>query len=276
MKDIILDSVPLLDKQYQGMQIADDITWTKIWNAVKLEIENNEPGLKVGSAEYFDAVNYRFNEIIDKTQVVDTVMHRSDSMRQSDSSWKILTAFMSEPTKSYNLLLNAVEKYNADKSAENKKVLLRTFSAWTATMLVNTLVISMLDMWRRKEDDKETFKDKWIDNILNDVTGYVPIVRDIYSLFEGYSVKRMEYNGIERIVRAINRSKKYIEEIAEDKKHSYPLRLITKDWIESIAYIFGVGAINVSKDLEALLRNYTRWIDDEGAINEIYEFMFKK
>ena len=276
MKDIILDSVPLLDKQYQGMQIADDITWTKIWNAVKLEIEDTEPGLKVGSAEYFDAVNYRFNEIIDRTQVVDTVMHRSDAMRQSDSSWKILTAFMSEPTKSYNLLLNAVEKYNTNKSAENKKVLLRTFSAWTATMLVNTLVISMLDMWRRKEDDKETFKDKWIDNILNDVTGYVPIVRDIYSLFEGYSVKRMEYNGIERIVRAINRSKKYIEEIAEDKKHSYPLRLITKDWIESVAYVFGVGAINVSKDLEALLRNYTRWIDDEGAINEIYEFMFKK
>ncbi|MFA5527764.1 MAG: hypothetical protein WC996_04040 [Peptostreptococcales bacterium] len=276
MKDIILDSVPLLDKQYQGMQIADDITWTKIWNAVKLEIENNEPGLKVGSAEYFDAVNYRFNEIIDRTQVVDTVMHRSDSMRQSDSSWKILTAFMSEPTKSYNLLLNAVEKYNANKSVENKKVLLRTFSAWTATMLVNTFVISMLDMWRRKEDDKETFKDKWIDNILNDVTGYVPIVRDIYSLFEGYSVKRMEYNGIERIVRSINRSKKYIEEMAEDEKHSYPLRLITKDWIESVAYVFGVGALNVSKDLEALLRNYTRWIDDEGAINEIYEFMFKK
>lgn len=276
MKDIILDSVPLLDKQYKGMQIADDITWTKIWNAVKLEIEDTEPGLKVGSAEYFDAVNYRFNEIIDRTQVVDTVMHRSDAMRQSDSSWKILTAFMSEPTKSYNLLLNAVEKYNANKSAENKKVLLRTFSACIATMLVNTLVITMYDMWRRKEDDKETFKDKWIDNILNDVTGYVPIVRDIYSLFEGYSVKRMEYNGIERIVRAINRSKKYIEEIAEDKKHSYPLRLITKDWIESVAYVFGVGAINVSKDLEALLRNYTRWIDDEGVINEIYEFMFKK
>ena len=64
--------------------------------------------------------------------------------------------------------------------------------------------------------------------------------------------------------------------MSEDKKHSYPLRLITKDWIESVAYVFGVGAINVSKDLEALLRNYTRWIDDEGAINEIYEFMFKK
>jgi hypothetical protein len=40
--------------------------------------------------------------------------------------------------------------------------------------------------------------------------------------------------------------------------------------------VFGVGAINVSKDLEALLRNYTRWIDDEGVVNDIYEFMFKK
>ena len=91
MKDIILDTTPVLDKQYAGIQIADDITWTKIWNAVKLEIADTEPGLK--GKEFFDAVNYRFSEIIDKTQVVDTVMHRSDAMRQSDSSWKYLTAF---------------------------------------------------------------------------------------------------------------------------------------------------------------------------------------
>ena len=31
----------------QELQIADDITWTKIWNAVKLEIADTEPGLKV-------------------------------------------------------------------------------------------------------------------------------------------------------------------------------------------------------------------------------------
>ena len=113
----------------------------KIWNAVKLEIADTEPGLREGSKEFFDAVNYRFSEIIDKTQVVDTVMHRSDAMRQSDSSWKYLTAFMSEPTKSYNLLLNAVEKYNKNKTPENKKELTRTISAWTATMIVNTLVV---------------------------------------------------------------------------------------------------------------------------------------
>ena len=121
MKDIILGTEPLLDKQYAAIQKADDITWTKIWNAVKLEIKDSERDLKVGSREYFEAVNNRFSEIIDKTQVVDTVMHRSDIMRQSDSSWKMLTAFMSEPTKSYNLLLNATEKYNANKNAENKK-----------------------------------------------------------------------------------------------------------------------------------------------------------
>jgi len=209
MKDIILDTTPVLDKQYAGIQIADDITWTKIWNAVKLEIADTEPGLK--GKEFFDAVNYRFSEIIDKTQVVDTVMHRSDAMRQNDSSWKYLTAFMSEPTKSYNLLLNAVEKYNSNKTPKNKKALTRTISAWTATMLVNTLIISLVDMWRRKENDDETLKEKWLDNLLNDVTGYVPLVRDIYSLFEGYSVKRMEYNGIERIVELLQEVKNTLE-----------------------------------------------------------------
>lgn len=276
MRDIILDTTPILDKQYIPIQISDDITWTKIWNAVKLEIEENEPGLKVGSKEYFEAVSDRFTEIIDKTQVVDTVMHRSALMRDKDSLAKLSTSFMSEPTKAYNMLLNAAEKYKNDNSSDNKKELTRTISAWMATMLVNTLVVTMIDMWRRKEEDQEGMASKYLGNLLNDVTGYVPLVRDIYSIAQGYSVKRMEYYGVEKLVRAMQRTGNYVDEITEGKKHKYPLRLITKDWIEGIAYNFGIGAANVTRELEALLRNYTKWIDDEGTINDIYEFMFKK
>ena len=158
-----------------------------------------------------------------------------------------------------------------------KKALIRTTSAWMATTLVNTLVVTLVDMWRKKEDDNESALNKYIDNLLNDVTGYVPIVRDLYSILQGYSIKRMEYNGVEKIGRSITRTGKYVQETIDGKrKHSYPLRLITKDWIESIAYVFGVGAINVNREIEAALRNYTRWINDDGVIDDIYKFMFKK
>jgi hypothetical protein len=274
MKDIILNQEPILDKQYAAIQKADDITWTKIWNAVKFEIEDTT-NLKKGTKEYFEAVSNRFSEIIDRTQVVDTVMHRSALMRDKDSLAKLSVAFMSEPTKAYNLVLNAAEKYKNSKTDADKKALARTISAWVSTMLVNTLVITMVDMWRRDEDDKETVLNKYIDNLLNDITGYVPLVRDIYSIAQGYSVKRMEYYGIERVYRAMKRTGNYIDEITEGEKHNYSLPTITKDWFEGISYMFGVGAANVSREIEAALRNYTKWINDKGIANGVYENIFK-
>lgn len=277
MKDIILDSTPILDKQYIPIQIADDITWTKIWNAVKLEIKDTNPALKEGSKEYYEAVNDRFSNIIDRTQVVDTVMHRSDIMRQKDSGWKVLTSFMAEPTKSYNLLLNAKEKYESNKSEENKKAMLRTTAAWMATTAVNTFIISLVDMWRRDDNDKESLLNKWLDNILNEITGMVPMVRDIYSLLQGYSIKRMEYNGIEKVARAAGRTGDYVLEAVNGEKHKYPLRLLTKDWIESVSYVFGVSTANVTREIEAILKNYIRFTEnDKGLANDVYEFMFRK
>lgn len=50
----------------------------------------------------------RFDEIVDQTQVVDSVLHRSQIMRSQDKLVQMATSFMAEPTKSYNLLVNAV------------------------------------------------------------------------------------------------------------------------------------------------------------------------
>ena len=45
------------------------------------------------------------SEIVDQTQVVDSVLHRSQIMRSQDKLVQMATAFMAEPTKSYNLLI---------------------------------------------------------------------------------------------------------------------------------------------------------------------------
>ncbi len=274
MKDLILDTEPKIDKiSYAAIQKADDVTWGKLWNAVKLEIADTMPELKAGSQGYFEAVSERFSEIVDETQVVDTVLHRSDLMRQKDFSWKILTNFMAEPTKSFNMLLDSFDTYKSNRSSENKKKLDRTLAAYIATTLVNTFIISLVDLWR--DDDKE-LKDTWLGNILNEVTGLLPIVRDIYSILQGYSIKRMEYEGLEKLSRSWNRSVAYTKELISSDKHKYPLRLIVKDWTEAVGYVTGVGVKNVNRELEAILRNYIKFTGNDGAVEDIYNFMFVK
>ncbi|MBO5021139.1 MAG: hypothetical protein J6D52_10790, partial [Clostridia bacterium] len=88
---------------------ADELTWGHIWAAVKAEIADTTK-LKIGSDEYFKACGERFTEVINYTQVYDSTLSRSQNMRYKSGIAKMLTSFMSEPTVSLNLLMNAARE----------------------------------------------------------------------------------------------------------------------------------------------------------------------
>ena len=88
--------------------MADDLGWVCIWQAVKRETEARHPNMEVGSDAYWNIVRNRFEDVCIRTQVVDTVLTRSQLMRSKSQLMKSVTAFMSEPTKNYNLIRNAV------------------------------------------------------------------------------------------------------------------------------------------------------------------------
>ena len=88
--------------------MADDLGWACIWQAVKRETEARHPNIEVGSDAYWNIVRNRFEDVCIRTQVVDTVLTRSQLMRSKSQLMKSVTAFMSEPTKNYNLIRNAV------------------------------------------------------------------------------------------------------------------------------------------------------------------------
>ena len=56
----------------------------------------------------------RFREVVYRTQVMDSTMTRSHVMRQKGAYAGMVTAFMSEPTLSYNMLLDAYSSYEND------------------------------------------------------------------------------------------------------------------------------------------------------------------
>ena len=85
---------------------ADKITWASIWLACEEEIKDTKK-MTHESDGFYNEVALRFRDVIYATQVVDSPLTKSDFMRSKDG-WKIvLASFMSEPTLSYNLLLDA-------------------------------------------------------------------------------------------------------------------------------------------------------------------------
>lgn len=115
MKQLITGQQTVVDKiREKSMWLAgvgDELTWGTLWNACKAEVQD-KTDLKEGTAEFTQAVSDRLSEVVDKTQVVDSILHRSQFMRSTSSFSKMLSAFKAEPTKSYNMLRNALVDYN--------------------------------------------------------------------------------------------------------------------------------------------------------------------
>ena len=200
----------ILEAAMKPAGMADDITWSHLWSAVKLEIEATRSDLEKGSDEYFEAVNRRFTDIVDQTQVVDTVLHRSQLMRSKDGLIKMATAFMSEPTKTYNMMRNAIVDM-ADKKPGAKRRLTVTTAAIVGSTALTAAVKGLYDALRyRKEEDD--FVKLWQENMTKSLAedlnplGIVPFAKDLLALIEGQDVERTDMSGIASFVQAVTQT----------------------------------------------------------------------
>lgn len=191
----------------------DDLTWAHMWLAVKSEIKRKRKDLEVGSDEFFRAVAERFEYVMDRTQVVDTVMHRSALMRSKNDVTKQLTSFMSEPTKSYNMLMRAVMNLGRNpKDVAAHKRLMRTTAAFAASVVANAAAKGLYEAFRYRDDDEDKlleymvngeFTEDWKKRILiNMVSGLnpmenIPIVSTVYEAIPGDRIAK--YLGFEQI-----------------------------------------------------------------------------
>lgn len=88
--------------------LADDVTWGAIWEATKLWTKKYHPEVKVNSEEFYSITKEKFDDVVDQTQVVDSVLHRPMILRSKNALVKMDMSFMAEPLKSANLLRNAI------------------------------------------------------------------------------------------------------------------------------------------------------------------------
>lgn len=179
-----------------GAEKADEITWAAMWSACKEEIRKKQPKLTPDSEAFFQAVTELFEEVVYKTQVVDSILTKNAYLRSKGLFARFTGSFMSEPTTTASMLVDAFDKYRMDLQKgdtptkaweKNRKNIVRTVYVYAVGALILAGVQAVAD-GLRDDDDYATFLEKWLDafqgNLIDELMPFnkLPIMSDFYEV----------------------------------------------------------------------------------------------
>ena len=233
-RDEILSKAPAL---------ADELAWCSIWEAVKRETMAKHPGMDARSEAFLQMVGKRFTEVITKTQVYDSVLARSANMRSKDTGMKMATSFMAEPTTSINMIADAL----LQGKRGNRKYCRTAIGAVIASQILNSILVSFVYAGR-DDDEDETYWEKYIGTLSGEIldslnpAGYIPFIKDIVSIVQGYDVERSDMAVISDLWNAW-------QKLGSDKLSTYRK---VEGFAGSIAQIFGLPLKNIMRDVRGI------------------------
>lgn len=251
---------------------ADERTWVRIWDACKMKVEA-ENG-KLTHQELMSLTTEKFNQVIGRTQVVDSLMDTAPIAYVPE--FKAFFPFSNEPIKTMATLYYT---WNDMKKGKGKEGFTKAVSSIVLTNLIlEPLVSSMMSVWRDKEDedpltyiekviehwtgigigeDSETSFTSIITSEMVDGMFVDPILSGLFGIFtdiiQGYSGDVMNSSGLydlgessKRLLNAIMKGEDY-----KGEKSTYNL---TMEFIASVAQILGIPANTLRRDTNAAIR----------------------
>ena len=258
----------LIELSLKGAELGDAITWGALWNACEYEVAQTTKN-KIGSEEFYQEVANKLREVVYKTQVVDSTLTRSQIMRSKRGMAQEAAAFMSEPTLSANILMDAGFEFNAEKrrtgsakAAWNKtgKYIGRAVAVYAIGQLTAALLEGLWDAWRDDDDDEfgEKYLDAFIENLVLDIAPFnkIPIVSDVFeavlALFDVgfYSSDKMSTTWLTQTVSAVDAWKDALS--GESSVTVYNALYKTT---RAISSFFGVSVSGVMREAVALWNN---------------------
>lgn len=255
------------DKMMAGAGLADELTWSRLWNACVLETRDRHKGLS--EEETYRIAGERFGEIVDESQVVDSILHRSQIMRKKGLYTQMATSFMSEPIKNFNMAGNALVEMVRENTPENRKKFMRCYLTIIASGVATACAAGMVDAMRDDDDEEEFFR-KWKKAVLGDYTkaetpkdiamaalsnniadnlnpmGMIPYLRDAWSMIQGYDIKRTDFDWLNDILKSMKRWKDFIA--GESEYTLYSMLLNTAGAVSKMA---GIPIGSAERDLKA-------------------------
>ena len=197
LTDLIKHSDNWMDKVSDvgmwGAEKADLLTWAGIWSACKEEVIKKQR-LTPNSEGFYDAVTQLFEEVIYKTQVVDSVLTKNEYLRSKGLVARLAGSFMSEPTTTASMLIDAYDKYHADMQRgmtrqqawkKNARMIGRTAYVYGLSALILAAVQAIADAFR-DDDDYENFMEKWLEafggNLVDEIMPFnkLPLFSQLY------------------------------------------------------------------------------------------------
>lgn len=171
LTEIIKHDTSVMDKiddiGMKGAEKADLWTWAAIWGASKEEVIKKQR-LKPGDEGFYEAVTKLFEDVIYKTQVVDSVLTKNEYMRSKGFWARFTSSFMSEPTTTASMLIDAYDKFSMDMQRgmsfqqawkKNRGMIARVAYVYAIGQVLVAAVQAVADAWR-DDDDYQTFMEK--------------------------------------------------------------------------------------------------------------------
>ena len=198
----------VMDIGTKGAEWADRFTWAAMWYAAKSTV--NRSAYDTEEA-YFKAVTELFEEVIYKTQVVDSILTKSEFLRAKGGLARQLGSFMSEPSATISMLADAAFKFTDDIQRgmarseawkRNGANIAKTAAVFAVGQVILAAVQAVIDAWR----DDDDYSEDWLENFFakylkafkgNAVEellpfGKIPVVSELYEVMKGW----LDYAGI--------------------------------------------------------------------------------
>ncbi len=271
----------------------DEATWVRLWRACELEVADKHKGLS--AKEKTAKVAERFNEIIGRTQVVDTVLDTSPLMR--NNAMAILTPFMNEPTKALASIITAADAARDGKPNGKKKLAKAVGLVALNNLLLEPIVSSLMTMWRDEEDDTENIADfskKFLklyagidldgetsvssvmtSNAVSGIFGF-PIIQIFYNTFsdsmQNYGNEKIDTAALSNLVKdtknlIVNIQKAPVDRVETNYK-------LFSDFLGSAAAAIGIPLPTLRRQVSAMGRAILEYTDNYEAQWDYARFLY--
>lgn len=268
-------------------EYMDKVTWVAMWEACKRQVKDQDPSLR-GEALLTKA-GALFTKTITETQVYDSVFSRSGLMRSPSVAAKAVTAFMAEPTTTANMVYQAIQDFrHGDRTGAA-----RSLASVGTAIVLNSLLASLVYA-SRDDDEEKTWLEKYLKSFTAEMIdgvnplGYIPVVKDIFSVFQGYDVIRSDMSqwaDLAKTLQKFTKAWKSYGEADEDDREARKEALkkagiASTNLLASILNLGGIplrnllreiqGGVNIVKDIrrglpsDSRTKGYAIW----EALNE--------
>lgn len=270
---------------------GDQLTWSMLWQACKRQAKAENPNA-IGET-LMQKTAALFREVIYSSQVMDSTLTRSEIMRGKTGWTKAMSAFMAEPTLSYNILMDAFSDLQLDQRKNgngawqrNAGKIGKAFTVYVTSAAFSAVVESLADAVRDDDDEEfwEKFKQalwgkdgKWITgNLAQDLTilGKLPYIKNFISKLQGYTSGDMSIAAFSTLVDAYKIWEETIKlsTSAQDKATKITYYGKMTPWgkvyktLQALSQLSGLAVSNLTRDAIAIWNTAVNGRKDEWKI----------